>query len=116
MNGTEEFLEHHGIKGQKWGIRNKSKASADHTEASKFKKKPISQLSNQQLNIVNNRLGLEQNYNRLNPRKIALGQQKATTILGTLGVGVAAYTMVKSPAGQAVISLGKKYVMGRFKR
>jgi hypothetical protein len=41
MDPVEEFLEHHGIKGQKWGIRNKKKSSEEKHPWSKKKKTTV---------------------------------------------------------------------------
>ena len=37
-NEVAAFLEHHGVKGQKWGIRNTRKAISKHIKGSKFVK------------------------------------------------------------------------------
>jgi len=38
MMDVDTFLEHHGVKGQRWGIRNEKKSNAPHSPISKKKK------------------------------------------------------------------------------
>ena len=104
-----EFLEHYGVKGQKWGIRNKKDypKSADAKKADALRGRPVHSLSNKQLKTLNERSSLESNHARLHPGKVMSGKQKAEMILGTLGVGVTAYNLFKSPAGAALVKAGK---------
>jgi hypothetical protein len=114
-----QFLEHHGVKGQKWGIRNKRVSttaghkkppSIDARRAAELRQRPLSSLSNQQLRTVNDRMNLEQNYSRLNPTKIQSGKRKAGELLATAGLGVTAYSIITGPAGKALANLGRKHV------
>jgi len=108
---VENILEHHGIKGQRWGVR-KSRSSrttsSEHRIAAALKKKKPSELTNKQLQTLNTRLNLERKHKQLNPSKIISGRTKAEFILGTIGVGVTAFNVIHSPAGKAVMNLGKK--------
>ena len=52
MTDVDEFLEHHGVKGQKWGIR--------HDPA-----KPAHQFSDEELRHAINRMQMERQYNSL---------------------------------------------------
>lgn len=108
----DEFIEHVGVKGMKWGVRKapkkKSKLSSDAKKVYKFKGKPASSLSDKQLKDINARINLEQQYARMNPTRVARGRNQAQTILATAGIGVAAYNLVTSPAGQALINLGRR--------
>ena len=109
---AKDFLEHHGVKGQKWGIRNARNvkvSSVDHRTAHKLNDRPVSSLSNKQLQTVNNRLNLEQNHARLNPSKHARGKRHVEQVLGTAGLAVGAYNLVKSPAGLALVKSGSKF-------
>lgn len=110
----DDFLEHHGIKGQKWGIRNKSRAptksSTDYKKSRELRKKSVTALTNKQLTTLNKRLELEQKHSQLNPTKVMSGKRKAEYILGTIGVGVAAYNLLHSPAGKAAGAVGKAAV------
>lgn len=117
-----EYLAHHGVKGQRWGVRRtkaalaraakreKPNASADHAHVKALLKKPRHQLTNAELKIVNERLNLEANAGRLNPHVVSKGEQTAKAVLGTIGVGVTAFNLIKSPAGQAAIKVGSKTV------
>lgn len=103
MANTE--LYHHGIKGQRWGIRryqNKDgsltpagkkraakleneytkltgkKPGGDKTESTKpdvKKPKKLSEMSDAELQAVVNRMNLEQRYNQLNPKKVSAGEK-----------------------------------------
>lgn len=109
------FIEHHGTKGMRWGVRKPRRVEKKtHPQSSESKKvetlrerKPR-QLTNKQLQTVNNRLNLEQNYSKLNPNAVKRGTVAAAAILGTLQVGVTAYNMATSPAGKAAIANAKK--------
>jgi hypothetical protein len=109
----EEFIDHHGVKGQKWGIRNRKNrvkvpSSSEHKKAAALRKKPVHSLTNEQLKELNTRGNLERQHSQLNPSKVASGKKRAEYILGTVALGAVAYNMFHSPAGQAAISLGKK--------
>ncbi len=73
------YLEHHGIKGQRWGIRRKSKEgggsgggktekrSDDYLSAKSLKKKGRNQMSNKELNTYLSRRDLEKRYDAIHP-------------------------------------------------
>jgi hypothetical protein len=105
-----EFLEHHGVKGQKWGVRNKRqvKTSSDHKKTATLRNRKTHELSNKQLQNVNARINLEQNYRRLNPSKVKIGSDMARSILAGLGTAASVYTLANSPAGKAGIAAAKK--------
>lgn len=112
---VDEFLDHHGVKGQKWGVRRRSghsSASGDAKTAHGLRKKKLHTLSNADLKAINERMNLEQNFRRMNPSKKDKGKRAAKGILATAGAGVTVFNMVKSPAGQAAISAGKQ-ALGR---
>lgn len=86
-------LFHYGIKGMKWGVRRPEGPdgtvssgvaakrtrgeddSENYTTSRSLKKNPISTLSNQELQDVVTRMNLEQQYNRLNPKKTSKGRK-----------------------------------------
>lgn len=110
---VDQFLEHHGVKGQKWGIRNKSKArpeSKDHASTKHLRRKPVHSLSNEEIKKVNERLNLEQNYSRLNPSRISAGKKTVAGIIGSATLAVSAYNLATSPAGKSAIALGRKAI------
>jgi hypothetical protein len=78
MDRVQQVLEHHGIKGMKWGIRrpggssstssgheSSSDATKAHEYASKAKTGGLHTLSNQELQHLVTRQGLESQYKRL---------------------------------------------------
>lgn len=115
---TDDFLAHYGVPGMRWGKRKggsttsgkKASVSADAKEVASIRTKKPSQMSNQELQKVNTRINLEQQYSRLNPSKVTKGKQTATALLATASIGVSAYNLVKSPAGQAAIKTAKNAI------
>lgn len=105
------ILQHHGILGQKWGVRRTEsqlartgkssiKESSDYKKAAELKKKPISSLSNDELRILNNRLQAETQYKNINKGQVSLGE-KFINNFGKAMVGT---------ASAATIAVGSKYV------
>ena len=104
-----ETLIHFGTKGMKWGVRkDKKPASSDAEEANGLRKKPASQLSNAELKTLNSRRQLEQKYEQLNPSTVNRGKAAVKSTIATVGTAAALYNLVKSPAGQAAVKVGKK--------
>lgn len=111
-------LYHYGVLGMKWGVRRAQKKldrvekrskkgnwSSDATEVAKIRTKKVSQMSNAELNKVNNRKNLERNYSQLNPGAIKKGLAVAGTVAGALGTIAALHSN-----GGKVISIGKQVV------
>lgn len=116
---VQDFLDHHGVKGMHWGIRNarsritiarrnKTKSSSDFRKTKPHRGKPVHTLTNKQLKAVNERMNLEQNYSRMNPSKIRKGSLAVKGLLGVATTATTIYTMYNSPAGKAAIAAGKK--------
>lgn len=106
---VDEFLQHYGKKGMKWGTRRAAPtlgSSKDAKRAKKIldksKKHTINSLSNKELNDLNNRLGLEQRYSQLNPSRAAKGRKLVKSLLATGAAINTAVAFSKSPAGQAI--------------
>ena len=100
-------LVHHGVKGQKWGVRRdrvkaigsiaKSSSEIANNAAniagkgtgrkspSKKMKKELSEMSDQELRNRINRLNMEQQYADLNPSRTSRGAARAKTILEVAG-------------------------------
>lgn len=127
----EEFLEHHGIRGMKWGVRRaKNHGSGSHHANSgrkpkgpgaytsnpketadarnarlakeKVKKGGIEALNNKELKDLVNRMNLEQQYSNLSPKSVSKGRTYLKNA-ATLGKGVnTAIQFYKSPAGQMI--------------
>jgi hypothetical protein len=110
---VKAFIEHHGVKGMHWGVRRKGqqKTSSDFKKTEPLRKKPVSALTNKQLKAVNERMNLETNYKKLNPSTARKGKMAAAEIIGTVGLAVGAYNLLKSPAGQAAINAGRKFLL-----
>ena len=114
MTTVEEHLEHHGIKGQRWGIRNKvnpqtGRVSGDHRLVSDLRKKSKPSLTNRQLQTVNTRLGLEQNFDRLNPNKIKKGEKHIRAVVATAGLISSVAAIANSPLGKPIMAFITKH-------
>lgn len=104
-----DTLIHFGKKGMKWGVRkDKKPISSDAEEANGLRKKPASQLSNAELKTLNTRRQLEQKYEQLNPNTVNRGKAAVKSTIATVGTAAALYNLVKSPAGQAAVKVGRK--------
>lgn len=115
-------LYHHGILGQKWGIRRFQNRDGSYTEEGKkrrrsdsysedykkysnLKKKNVKEMSNRELQDFNNRARLEQEYSRLNPSAIQKGMQFAAA------ASMAALTLTQLYNNYSSLSkIGKKVV------
>lgn len=108
-----EYIYHHGIKGQKWGIRRYQNSDGSLTPAGKKRysedpdyteahsNKPISQMTTDELRRRNNRLQLERQYQSLTKQKSKVDKilditKKSTATIATL---MAAYTTYKKASG-----------------
>jgi len=104
---VEGVLAHHGIKGMRWGIRNKvdsrtGRVTVDYKTANDLRKKPKTSLTNKQLQTVNTRLGLEQNFDRLNPGTIKRGEKHIKAVVATAGLISSVAAIANSPAGKPI--------------
>jgi hypothetical protein len=100
---VEEFLEHYGVKGMRWGVRNEER-SADSVQFRATQKKgaygKIGKLSNKELQDFITRANLERQYKQVNPTK---RKRAADFVKGILGLGRTAnevVSFVNSPAGK----------------
>lgn len=105
-------IYHYGIKGQKWGVRRfqnsdgsltnagKKRYSEDPSYTEAHSKKPVSQMSNEELKRRNARLNLEKQYNDLTRQKSDAKKAIDIFIKGgaTISAIIAAYGSYKKAA------------------
>lgn len=116
-------LYHYGVPGMKWGVkRTQSKLSRiekksakqnwsnDATEAAKISIKKLNQMSNAELQKLNNRKQLERNYKQLNPKAIA----KGIAVAGTIAAGMGTIIKLRS-SNASLINMGKNTVKSIIK-
>lgn len=104
-------LYHYGVLGMKWGKR-KARQSEDYKKARAIKKKKISEMSNEELKTLNNRLNLEANYREVSKRNVSSGRKWVTGILvGAATVTASYYANKYAKQGvEALIKLGAKAI------
>lgn len=119
----EEIIYHHGIKGMKWGVRRYQNSDGSLTPAGKKRytddpayteahtKKPVSQMSNDELRRRNQRLQMEQQYANLTKQKSKAEKIVSTAIKGgaTITALMAAYNAYVR-AGKLAVSTGNSLV------
>lgn len=114
----ENVVRHHGIKGQKWGVRRFQNADGSLTAAGKqrvseIKKRTDSKnrgtLSNAQLKAKIERLQLEKQLRELTNQEVNSGKVYAQKILKDVGSRV-----LTTVATGAVLYAGKAAVSGSF--
>ncbi len=108
MSEVDQFLEHHGVKGQKWGIRNKKQRVVSNKEKTHFKKAPA-KLSDEELNRRIRRMQMERQYTDLNKTKLDHGSEFAKGFMVKTGAAVASTLLT----GVAVYA-GKKIIEKKF--
>lgn len=110
----QDFVNHSGVRGMHWGIRNKSKSSpgtktsADARVVNMLKGKPRHTLSNKQLRTLNERGSLEKNYSSLNPHKIRAGLTFVAEGMAAATLLLSVNKLIGNPAGKAITAIGKK--------
>ena len=111
---TSNVLEHHGVKGMKWGVRRSNKElrnannSADHEKTRYLMAKKTKELSNDELKAINYRLNQEAQLKKLNPSKVDTGHNVVKKFLAIATTGGALYALSQSPHGKLAVDLGKK--------
>jgi hypothetical protein len=96
-------LEHHGVKGQKWGVRRKSGShSEDAQRHNAAKKKKVHELSDKELKDLVNRMNMEQQVKRMNPSSVARGHKVAKGVVGVMGTVTAVAAFANSGPGKAI--------------
>lgn len=100
----DEFIEHHGVKGMRWGVRrSRSRVSSSKKTATKttFQKTP-NRLTDAQLNTRIKRMELEKRYKELNKNDVSEGKKFTSDVLKSSGKQVAT-TLI---AGAALVAIG----------
>lgn len=100
-----DYLQHHGIKGMKWGVRRteaqlarvrgkakKENWSEDARSVGEIRTKSIKQMSNAEIRKVNERMDLERRYSQLNPGVIKKGSMKVAAATGIMATALAFYS------------------------
>ena len=116
-------LYHHGVKGMRWGVRNDKKLSGyrkkqsnqddwseEAKEASRIKKKKVSQMTNNELRKLNERQNLERQHQQLNPSAISKGIKYATTAAAITGTALTIYAN-----SEKIIKLAKPIIEAAIK-
>jgi hypothetical protein len=98
-----QTLKHVGVKGMRWGVRRKRsrKASSDYTSSRKLAKKKVSELSNEELKKLNNRLELERKFATMNPSTTGKGKKLVSKYLSNFGNQVANALIQKTATATA---------------
>lgn len=108
---VDDFLEHHGIKGMKWGVRRKGnvRVSSEAKRVSQIRAKAKTHgshsLTNKELGDYNKRVQLETQYKNLTPTKGAKVKAGHNFVRDILAVGVtvnSAIAFASSPAGKSL--------------
>ena len=96
----DNYLSHHGIKGQRWGFRrdltksasegasraaNIAERSGKNAKTRAIQKMDVSQMTDTELQKAINRMNLERNYKTLSSEKIGSGRKMLSSYLQTAG-------------------------------
>lgn len=120
---TQEFLEHYGVKGMKWGVRKDRKGRRSKSAFQKLKDKSASddrtrykkssdapaRLTDAELEKRIKRLESEKKYNELNSRTVSQGEKLVTEVITNAGRKVATVTL----AGAGLL-VAKKFIAKKF--
>lgn len=115
---VEEFIEHFGTKGMKWGVRKAEsgpppRVASEHKKAREIQVKGTSTkpraaaLTNKQLKEFNERAQLEKKFNDMNPGSIDKGHAQIKKMLAIAATGAAAWKLLPDSTKQQAIKRGK---------
>lgn len=115
-NKSKTYIAHFGIKGQKWGRRRyqnkdgsltpegKKRYSEDYQSMREIRSKPVSSMTNKELESAIRRMNLERQYRDLSRSERDRGKQTVKDILDYANTAVAFYNLYNSPTGKAIKS------------
>jgi hypothetical protein len=106
---SETFLDHHGVKGQKWGIRNKRSSNKKRKSSSKTIRKQAKQMNSEDLQAHIKRMELEKKYMDLSKQTGSSGKRYASELLQNNGK-----TVVGSVIGTATAFAVKRALKNKF--
>lgn len=116
-----DVLQHWGVLGQHWGVitggksGKGSKGSTDHRTTSTIQGKKVSEMSNEEIHTLTNRLQLENQYKNLRPSKVTRGKNAVNNALSGIGklalTAGAVVTLVET--GTKIYGYAKKAGAGR---
>ena len=112
INGRSFELQHHGIKGMRWGVRKKRTTHADYQKA--HSKKSVQEMSDKELRERNNRLQMERQYAQMTKKK-NVGAKVISGLIATAGTIVAlegAYKTYSKYGNMALDKVGDWVVKG----
>ena len=126
-NETEDSLAHHGVKGQKWGVRRFQNSDGTLTAAGKKRKEKIIESENPRKILKNRKLLNQQEYEEAykrakmkrdlqewsKPSEAAVRRRNAIIKAG-LAVG-SVYFLTKTETGKNLCNKGKEKVSGMIK-
>lgn len=87
---VDEFLAHHGISGQKWGVKHGPPYPLDRNTSSAIKKSSkisinVRDLSDEDLTKIVNRLNMEKRLKELSAEQKTKGNKVASKVLSKIG-------------------------------
>ena len=116
---NERYLVHHGILGQKWGVRRYRNEDGTLTEAGKArystdgKRLDPRNMSTKQLQEANERLNLENNYRQMTGRKVTASStftRDNAIKIGASAVAAGGATLLVNALGDGTAASGRKLV------
>lgn len=106
MNNVDEYLEHYGIKGMKWGVR---RPVGKNGRVKKSALPKASELSDQELREAVNRMNLEKQYNALAGTKQKSLGKSFLKGAGRMGVNIAQQQAQAAVSRQVGSAIQKKF-------
>jgi hypothetical protein len=100
----DTYLEHHGVKGQKWGVRR----DGSNGGITKFKGKAKT-LTDAELNARIKRLETEKRYKELNKKQVSVGMKHVNEVLVHIGKESAKKFGVSAVGVGTKLALNKKF-------